>query len=547
MQNIVKWGNKGIFNIILNLLLLFVLSLVFSFELLKINLKFFAILQQNNYLPLKTFKWWVLSKLKNDKLFYLLTDLLFFVVVVNLFIYYNLPFYFYYCLFLGVVCYLFVLLTAVNIKNLKVKFVLTARMKRLLCLTAILQTMFLYFSLVMMCAVSINFFYMFLCFMLFSPLVYVLAVFLILPFEKLIKKFYILKAKNKLKQFKNLTVIAITGSYGKTSTKKYLFEVLKQKYSVCISPNSYNTEMGITKTILNELKPYHQILILEFGADRKNDIKKLCNIVSPDISVVTSVGQQHLKTFKTIDNIIKTKYQIVEGTKHNGLFVTNIDNDICKNFFNKTKINKLAVSKFDNGCYCYLNGFSETKSGLKMNCVLNNEILELSSSLLGEFNVDNILIVVSIAKHLGLSNFEIKNAICNLKAVSHRLELKQLNNGAVVVDDSFNSNPVGAAVAINTIKKIATKTIVVTCGMVELGELQYKLNFEFGVNLAVVDVVIVVNDLNFAAINNGLKSVCDKQIIKFNDFLSAYNYAVKNSNENTAILIENDLTDLYIV
>ena len=145
------------------------------------------------------------------------------------------------------------------------------------------------------------------------------------------------------------------------------------------------------------------------------------------------------------------------------------------------------------------------------------------------------------------TNFEINNAVCNLKAVSHRLELKQLNNGAVVVDDSFNSNPVGAAVAINTIKKIATKTIVVTCGMVELGELQYKLNFEFGVNLAVVDVVIVVNDLNFAAINNGLKSVCDKQIIKFNDFLSAYNYAVKNSNENTAILIENDLTDLYIV
>ena len=393
----------------------------------------------------------------------------------------------------------------------------------------------------------INLFYLFMFLIVFSVFIVSVSAVIILPFENLIKKFYIIKAKNKLKKYKDLIIVAITGSYGKTSTKKFLYEVLKSKFDVCCSPNSYNTEMGITKTILNELKPYHKILILEFGADRKNDIKKLCKIAKPDISVVTAVGEQHLKTFKTVQNIINTKYQIVEGTKENGVFVTNIDNKICNDFFNKTKIKKFAVSRFNNDSFCYVVNYEENRQGLKVDVVINGESFLIDANILGEFNIDNLLIVISIAKLLGLNLQEIKNGIKQIKPVKHRLELKQLSNGAVLIDDSFNSNPVGANCAVKTIKKIADKTIVITCGMVELGKMQYKLNYEFGKSLGLVDIVLIVNDVNFLAIKEGASSVGNKQVIGFNSFNLAFDYAIKNSNENTAILIENDLTDSYIV
>ena len=130
------------------------------------------------------------------------------------------------------------------------------------------------------------------------------------PLELFIKHHYKRKAQKILAGFKHLIKIGVTGSYGKTSTKNILHKVLSQKYLVCSSPKSYNTEMGLVKVILNDLKNYHDVLICEMGANHTNDIKKLCKFIKPNIGIITAVGNSHLRTFKTTLNLQKTNMTV---------------------------------------------------------------------------------------------------------------------------------------------------------------------------------------------------------------------------------------------
>ena len=380
-----------------------------------------------------------------------------------------------------------------------------------------------------------------------SFFIVVISNILIVPLEKIIQLTYIFKAKKKLKCYSHLIVVAITGSYGKTSTKNYLFKMLSEKFCVLKSPHSFNTPMGITKTILDYLKPHHQILILEMGADHKNDIKKLCKIVSPDICVVTAVGKQHLKTFKTFGNIVKTKYQIVEYAKGNALFVTNLTNDVCKCYYEKANLKKVGVDINNKCAYCNLTKLVANDNGLSFSCELDGFKIDLTSKLLGEFNVVNIMLAMSVAYKLGVNIGQICNAVSKLEPVNHRLELKQVNNNVRIIDDSFNSNPLGAKYAVEALKLFNCKRVVITCGMVELGAEQYAENFNFGKLLGCADKVFVVNNVNFAAISDGIRSAGGVEPENFNTFIEAYNCAIENAKEETVILIENDLTDSYIV
>ncbi len=380
-----------------------------------------------------------------------------------------------------------------------------------------------------------------------SSFVIIVCNILVFPLEKLICLGFIVKAKKKLKLYSNLIVIGVTGSYGKTSVKNYLNEMLSAKYSVLATPNSFNTPMGITKTILNYLKPHHQVLILEMGADHVNDIKKLCKIVSPDICVVTAVAEQHLKTFKTINNIIKTKYQIVEYSKPNAVFVTNLTNNVCLNYFNKTSLEKYGVGFNCSNAFCNVLSVNTAESGSEFEGTIDNVNFLFKTKLLGSFNVINIMLAMAVAYKLGVGISELNSIVYNLKPVSHRLELKHVNANVLVLDDSFNSNPVGAKCAIETLKSFTCKKFVITCGMVELGDVQYSENFKFGKRLSFADCVLVVNSVNYDAISNGVISAGGKKPIFFNSFIDAYNYALNNIKEKTVILIENDLTDSYIV
>jgi UDP-N-acetylmuramoyl-tripeptide--D-alanyl-D-alanine ligase len=172
---------------------------------------------------------------------------------------------------------------------------------------------------------------------------------IIYPIEETIKNHYFKNGEKKIKSFSNLTVIGITGSYGKTSTKFILAQILSEKYKVLATPSSFNTPMGLTKVIREKLDETYNIFISEMGARQKGDIELLCKLVKPKIGIITSIGKQHLETFKTVDNIVETKYELIESLPSDGLGVFCGDNQYCIDMYNKTNIDKIlyGINKED--------------------------------------------------------------------------------------------------------------------------------------------------------------------------------------------------------
>ena len=163
------------------------------------------------------------------------------------------------------------------------------------------------------------------------PFIVILVNYINSPVEAAVRQHYINDAKKKLKSCPDLKVIGITGSYGKTSMKFYLSTLLRGKYDTLMTPESYNTPMGVVKTIRGSLKGYHQIFVCEMGAYRVGEIDELCRIADPDHGIVTSIGPQHLETFKSVENVVKTKFELADHVlKKNGTCFLNLDNEFIR-------------------------------------------------------------------------------------------------------------------------------------------------------------------------------------------------------------------------
>ena len=368
------------------------------------------------------------------------------------------------------------------------------------------------------------------------------------PIEKQIQQKFIRKANKLLKQMPNLKVIGITGSYGKTSTKYILSTILSQKYNVLKTPKSFNTRMGIAKTINENLKPTHQIFVCEMGADEPGEIKELCDFVHPDMGIITSIGAQHLETFGSLENIKKTKFELVDSLSEKGLAFLNYEDENVKSM--ETNKNKITYGKSIENTYYATNinigefgseFFVHTKSG---------EEIPVKTKLLGEHNIINIVGAVAIAKELGLSNDEIQLGIKLLKPVEHRLELKQCSNGAIIIDDAYNANTKGAKMAVEVLGRFKTrKRILITPGIVELGDKLYEYNKIFGKQAASnCDYVILVGEKQAKPIYDGLiEEKFDKdKVFIVNNFDEAKEKMNNIMDSNTVILLENDLTDNYL-
>lgn len=436
------------------------------------------------------------------------------------------------------------LILSVNLKGNKEeeknKLVFTKRFTRffvlflLLNLTVLILTLFIkeYFI-----------YFVYINYYLISILLFALSHFLLLPIELIIKKIYILKAKNKIKKMPNLLIIGITGSFGKTSVKNYVYEFLKTKYKVCKTQKSFNTEMGFTKVILNDLKIDDEILILEYGADHIHDINKLCKIAKPDFSIITGVTNQHLKTFKTFENIIATKYELVENTNKNGFVVFNKDNEITKDFYNKTNIKKFLVSsksKADLYAKNIILNIDGTDFTLKGKDNLN---INIHTKLLGKHNVINLLLSISLALNFQIGINEIVETIKKIEPVEHRLNLIE-NNGRFILDDSFNANNVGVYSALEVLKTFKGKRIVITGGIVELGDKEYEENYKLGNALKDFDVVIITNFINKTALLDGLKHHKNK-VFAVGSLNGALKILQNNFNKGDCVLFLNDLPDNY--
>ena len=390
------------------------------------------------------------------------------------------------------------------------------------------------------------------------PLVTALANLINKPIELRINKWFIDDARRILDEHEGLRIIGITGSYGKTSVKYYLTTLLSEGFRVLMTPESYNTPMGIVRTIREHMQPTHEIFVCEMGARHLHDIKEITDIVHPDDGIVTSIGPQHLETFHSMENIISTKYELLdavdekekaEGGKQPGkhLKFVNYDNEVIRD---NMKYSDAITYGMSEGCAYRATDVKVSGAGTAFTVTApGGESAEFSTKLVGEHNVQNILGAIACANSLGIPMTKLKMAVRRLQSVPHRLELTRHGNVAIL-DDAYNANPNGAKVALKTLSLFEDSVkILVTPGMVELGDKSREYNTAFGAQAAAVcDYMILVGSVNSADIKKGAVDAGfdpEKIFIKntFNE-ASALMYELDAGREKV-ILLENDLPDNY--
>lgn len=384
-----------------------------------------------------------------------------------------------------------------------------------------------------------------------SPIVLLAANDLLKPVEKAINKKYYDEATSILASMPNLKIIGITGSYGKTSTKHYLNRILQEHFSTMMTPGSFNTTMGVIRTVREHLKPYNEVFIVEMGAKQPGDIKEICDLVHPTAGIITAVGEQHLESFKTIENVQRTKFELADSIPADGMVVINNDFPFVANRpVNNTGCIRYAVSNRGQEDFAATDieytptGTRFTVSGRSL-----DKPLELHTKLVGECNVSNLLAAVIVALKLGVPADKIKYAVSQIEQVEHRLNLKHTPGGITIIDDAFNSNPQGSKMALEVLAMMKPgKRIVITPGMIELGALQQKANEEFGQNIArCADMAIIVGHYNREAILEGIaKGGMNPDNVKTTDsFNEAQQLLQQTARPGDTVLYENDLPDTF--
>lgn len=382
---------------------------------------------------------------------------------------------------------------------------------------------------------------------LLSPVMIIISALICKPIEKNISNGFIKDAKNILASKKDMKIIGVTGSYGKTSVKYYLNTLLKAKYNVLMTPGSFNTPMGVVRTIREHLRATHEIFVCEMGARHVGDIKEICDIVYPHDGIITSIGPQHLETFYTLDNIKKTKFELADSLSDKGLLFLNMDDE---NVASCAKGKKYIGYGINNKEGYYAENISVSERGTNFTAVSpSGEKCEYNTKLIGMHNVLNIVGAIAVANTYGIPMENLRSQVRKLECVPHRLELKDHGNVAII-DDAYNSNPSGAKAALEVFGVFDGFRILVTPGMVELGEKQDECNHEFGSNASKVsDYVILVGKKQTESIYKGLtdSGYPTEKIYVAATIEEAISkaYAINSQGKKKFILLENDLPDNY--
>lgn len=381
-----------------------------------------------------------------------------------------------------------------------------------------------------------------------SFLFVIASVFLLHPVEASINKGYWNDARRILKSIPGLKVVGITGSYGKTSTKHYLQTILSEHFETLMTPGSYNTPMGVIRTVREMMKPYTEVFICEMGAKQKGDIKEICDLVDPDCGIITAVGPMHLDTFGTIETVRNTKFELADAIPASGFVV--INNDFPQSATRKvdnTECIRYGVSSTEGADYKAID-IDYSPDGTKFTVVTpDGERLAFSTSLVGECNISNLLGAIIVAIKLGVPIDKIRLGIKRIEQVEHRLSVKRTPGGITIIDDAFNSNPVGSKMALEVLGSFkGGRRICVTPGMIELGESSEELNETLGRHIARnSDIAVIVNEVNRKPLVKGIleEGFDKKNLHTVADFNQAQNLLSSILRPGDIILYENDLPD----
>lgn len=432
-------------------------------------------------------------------------------------------------------------------RQAKKPLVYTARVKRMLATTGILFAVAGLLSAFLSGMVETIGALVLLVLFILIPVLVLLVNLINHPVEQGINRHYINDAARILKEMPNLTVIGVTGSYGKTSVKYFLSRLLSTQFSVLHTPGNYNTTLGVVRTIREQMKSFHEIFICEMGAREVGDIKEICDLVHPRYGIITSVGPQHLQSFHSIENIIHTKFELADAVPDDGKVFLNYDNDYIRNHKTDKTVVSYGTRKEDVSYAAYDISVSRDGSAFKMKDGSGQEF-EFHTKLVGNHNVQNIAGAIAVANTLGIPMEKLIYPVKQLESVPHRLQLLRQGN-RTVLDDAYNSNKSGFKAALDTLAMFEDLRILVTPGMVELGQQQYEENEEIGVYAHdKCDYAVLVGKEQTKPIQDGLmESGFPRQRMILVDTLDEAFQMVNAipDERQKVILIENDLPDNY--
>ncbi|MDE6273024.1 MAG: UDP-N-acetylmuramoyl-tripeptide--D-alanyl-D-alanine ligase [Muribaculaceae bacterium] len=376
------------------------------------------------------------------------------------------------------------------------------------------------------------------------------AVWILKPVEAHINQGYWNDARRILKSMPELKIIGITGSYGKTSTKHYLHSILSEKFETLMTPGSYNTPMGVIRTVREMMKPYTEVFICEMGAKQKGDIKEICDLVDPQCGIITAVGPMHLETFGSIDNVTSTKFELADAIPADGFIVINNDFAPAANRpVTNTTVLRYGVSQPED-CQYHAEDVKYSPDGSTFVIVdQDGKRMNFSTKLVGECNISNLMAAIIVALRLGMDEEAIRRGVNRIEQVEHRLSIKRTPGGVTIIDDAFNSNPDGSKMALEVLGQFTSgRRICVTPGMIELGDRREELNEQLGQHIGKnSDIAIVVNAYNRDALVQGILSTgFDKKNLHIvDDFAASQQLLSHLLRPGDVILYENDLPDSF--
>ena len=386
------------------------------------------------------------------------------------------------------------------------------------------------------------------------PILLVAANLALYPIQGL-AKVGVVQAANLKARRSPAKVVGITGSFGKTSTKEILATLLSAKYRTLKTPSSYNTPLGVSKVILRQLRPTHEMFVVEMGAYHVGDIRGLGNLARPTVGILTAVNPQHLERFGSIENIARAKYELIESLPADGTAIFNNDNDWCRRLADDTvKKGHLAVVRFglDDRPDTDLTArdLRVSRRGLEFRLVARDVgEVDVQVGLLGRHNVLNVLAASAAALACGMTLREIALAAAAVQPVPHRLQLIEGSGGVTVIDDAYNANPDGARAALEVLGQFADgRKVLVTPGLVELGEREADENRALGAAAATVcDTVILVGPRRTAPIREGLLAAGfpEGRIVTVRGIGEVPAQLQRLVAAGDVVLFENDLPDNY--
>jgi UDP-N-acetylmuramoyl-tripeptide--D-alanyl-D-alanine ligase len=385
-----------------------------------------------------------------------------------------------------------------------------------------------------------------------APLWLMLANAILWPNESKKQQAFLAEAKEILADY-DPYVIGITGSYGKTSTKAILGSLLEAIEPTFWTPGSINTEMGITRQVRENLKRQQRLAIIEMGAYQIGSVAKLCRLTPPDAGLVTAVGVMHLERFGGVENIYKAKCELPQAIDPTGLLVCNGDNSGSRKMageYPKATTILYGLEPELGHLDCWMSDIVATMDGTTFNLHWHDEIYAGFTRLLGVPMLSNLVGAFAMCCALDKNPEYVIAAIRSIEPANNRLNLRK-NGDGFILDDSYNSNPIGFASALEVLEGLpGGRKILMTPGMVELGDLQAAENRQVALKAAeVCDLVIVVGDTNKRDLMAGLKEggLSESKILTFDNRDKALAHLMSKEFKQPAdmILIENDLPDLY--